>query len=1115
MKKIFMSMMGLAVALGFGTSCSDEKIEPASVGDAQVTFTISMEGESGSRAYSDGTTAKQLIFAVYEANGKELTALRQGDRGEIKFDENLKATVTTQLVKGKSYDFVFWAQPDGGTAFDVSDMRHIKVNYNEATLKCNNELLDAFYYSENDVRVTGSVNMDVTLRRPFAQVNFGTSKADWNAAVNAGVGADVTTKLTFDGGIYSTLNTRDGSVSDEIDALEFDFTNIPVRENEWLPNVDALKKNDAGEMEAGTDGVYEEYRWLAMTYVLVNTREMSNKVTMALQSATVDTEVPVSNVPLQRNYRTNIVGDLLTTGAVFNVVIDPMYEKPDNNIVVWNGEDVEEPTETDENGNLLIKNAAQLAWVSAQVAAGNTFDKQTLVQGADIDLNNQEWTPIGTGVMAKSFYGNFDGNGYKIYNLNATAARNAALFGSIYYGVISNVTIENATVASNHYAAALVAWSTAADITGCTVRNATVTVTPELIGATYDNGDKAGVLAGYVSGERTADVSNNTVENSTVTAYRDLGAIMGTISGATVTATNNVATNVEVIADRSLEAKYVKAGDINAGEIVGRNIPGTDIYTCTANNVNITYKLSTVEALAKTVEAAPMETLTNIVLAAGDYTSERITVSGGKNVKITGEKGAAFDGQFFLNGTGTKLTLKGLTLTNANATTNANSQTKNNAISVWGETKLLVEDCTINLVKDSGILDWWGTGVGTDITVKRTVFNCNGYRPLQLHDAAVIDSCTFNEPYRYALQINSQSATTVQFTNNTINKTQDNGKPAYGIQLTSGGSEDNAWTGNKTFILGGNNFKVTVPQGYIPYVYEEGSTKLETCDVTGGVFVEISDNQTAFELSLTDDVDIENENFVPFVAEGSVGNQNLPMTIDGNGKTVTFSADDAASMAINQFTSSNGSKVTVNDITFAGEFTYLSLGHYATSTYANYDTEFNNVNVVGVATRSYSQIACPVLVYGKAVMNNCNIYGTVRSEKDQLNYPLYDFANVNYSDATLKGGKYGSVYTWTQCKLTVDGAEVDRICGLINGRTGKDYGLYVTGAAKINSIELTESTYQAIFIQVNIGAEAEVGTLSLTGENIDFSKVVIADGAKIGKVIVNEQEMTLEQFKAL
>ena len=334
MKKIFMSMMGLAVALGFGTSCSDEKIEPASVGDAQVTFTISMEGESGSRAYSDGTTAKQLIFAVYEANGKELTALRQGDRGEIKFDENLKATVTTQLVKGKSYDFVFWAQPDGGTAFDVSDMRHIKVNYNEATLKCNNELLDAFYYSENDVKVTGSVNMDVTLRRPFAQVNFGTSKADWEAAVKAGVGDVVTTKLTFDSGIYSTLNTRDGSVSDLIDALVFDFTNIPVRENEWLPNVDALKKNDAGEMEAGTDGVYEDYRWLAMTYVLVNTREMSNKVTMALQSATVDTEVPVSNVPLQRNYRTNIVGDLLTTGAVFNVVIDPIYYKPDNNIVV-------------------------------------------------------------------------------------------------------------------------------------------------------------------------------------------------------------------------------------------------------------------------------------------------------------------------------------------------------------------------------------------------------------------------------------------------------------------------------------------------------------------------------------------------------------------------------------------------------------------------------------------------------------------------------------------------------------------------------------------------------------------------------------------------------------
>ncbi|MBQ7941420.1 MAG: hypothetical protein IJ328_03305, partial [Muribaculaceae bacterium] len=46
---------------------------------------------------------------------------------------------------------------------------------------------------------------------------------------------------------------------------------------------------------------------------------------MDVKSETVYNNIPVANVPMQRNYRTNIVGNLLTSGAVFNVVINPIY----------------------------------------------------------------------------------------------------------------------------------------------------------------------------------------------------------------------------------------------------------------------------------------------------------------------------------------------------------------------------------------------------------------------------------------------------------------------------------------------------------------------------------------------------------------------------------------------------------------------------------------------------------------------------------------------------------------------------------------------------------------------------------------------------------------------
>lgn len=341
MKKLFMSMMSLVALVALFASCSDENL---GANEVDVTFTVAMEDVAGSRAYADGTTANQLVFAVFDANikdengvvvkkGEELAGMRQSN---IEFNADKKATVTTKLIKGKTYDFVFWAQPKDSKAFDLTDMDKIKVNYNTTTLVCNNENLDAFYHAENGLRVTGAVNLNVTLKRPFAQVNFATTKADWETALTAGLireGESVTTKVTVDGGIYNTLSTRDGKVEGEETKLEFQLANIPAGENEWLPRVDAFKKDAAtGEMVLGQDGVYEEYRWLAMTYVLVDAKSMSSKVKMDITSPTVANDVNVDNTPLQRNYRTNILGDLLTTGAVFNVAIDEIFVN-DHNVV--------------------------------------------------------------------------------------------------------------------------------------------------------------------------------------------------------------------------------------------------------------------------------------------------------------------------------------------------------------------------------------------------------------------------------------------------------------------------------------------------------------------------------------------------------------------------------------------------------------------------------------------------------------------------------------------------------------------------------------------------------------------------------------------------------------
>lgn len=312
MKKILMSMASAVLALGLTTSCSEEGLNEANY---EVTFAVEMEGEQASRAYNDGKSAKQLIFAVYEAGTEnELKDLRQEG---VRFNDELKAQVTTKLVKGKKYDFVFWAQPEGSKTFTVTDMRHITVSYENAN--CNDDMRDAFYKAANTYHAGVSAkDTTFTLTRPFAQVNFAT--ADWNEAVSAGVG-EIKSSVAVQS-VYTQLNTYDGTVEGETTA-NFQLAAIPSGENETL------------SCDMDNDGMKEPYRWIAMTYVLVpEAYSMSNGVTLRVNGATVENTVPVPNVQMQRNWRTNIVGNLLTTGAVFNVEINPIPVNDHNK--TWN-----------------------------------------------------------------------------------------------------------------------------------------------------------------------------------------------------------------------------------------------------------------------------------------------------------------------------------------------------------------------------------------------------------------------------------------------------------------------------------------------------------------------------------------------------------------------------------------------------------------------------------------------------------------------------------------------------------------------------------------------------------------------------------------------------------
>ncbi|MDE6468288.1 MAG: hypothetical protein K2L28_05245, partial [Muribaculaceae bacterium] len=166
------------------------------------------------------------------------------------------------------------------------------------------ESRDAFYAYRSTFRVTGPMSETITLTRPFSQINIGTS--DYAAASAAGLSVE-NTAVTVKG-VYGKLNLATGAV-DELTDAEFTVAAIPT-DGETFPYEPAT------------------YKYMAMNYVLVG----PEKATVDVEFTAPGTQyagATFTAVPVQRNFRTNIFGALLTSPAEFEVIINPDYETPD------------------------------------------------------------------------------------------------------------------------------------------------------------------------------------------------------------------------------------------------------------------------------------------------------------------------------------------------------------------------------------------------------------------------------------------------------------------------------------------------------------------------------------------------------------------------------------------------------------------------------------------------------------------------------------------------------------------------------------------------------------------------------------------------------------------
>ena len=94
-------MMAIA---GLFASCQ-ANLEPVVVDEvATVSFEVETP-QIATRAYSDGTTATVLQYAVYDANGEIIDAFTKTAE-----TINISKTVELQLTTGNTYSVLFWLQ---------------------------------------------------------------------------------------------------------------------------------------------------------------------------------------------------------------------------------------------------------------------------------------------------------------------------------------------------------------------------------------------------------------------------------------------------------------------------------------------------------------------------------------------------------------------------------------------------------------------------------------------------------------------------------------------------------------------------------------------------------------------------------------------------------------------------------------------------------------------------------------------------------------------------------------------------------------------------------------------------------------------------------------------
>ena len=342
-KGLFYAFMAAGLLLAF-SACQKEETMPATEG---CSFTAVIPGGAPqTKAVNDdfgqGGSVNRCILEIYYKD-ELYKRIEKGVAGkQITFD-NLN------LIPSQEYDFVFWAdcatEKTAGSTTTFEDKLYKTTNTGglqniteNAPFAGNSDERDAFFHSET-IKVTGAFTKTVTLGRPFGLLTLKTD--DW---------AEIQT-------FPESLRPTSYSIT---------FKEMPDTFNALTGEVGTTGEGNISyyyEGFAKTDGTISmDFLWAtedeaSLADFSVTFYNGSGSGNEGL--AELVTNENFKNIPIRRNYKTNVSGNLITKSGEIEVSITTDLADESYDEKIAEVEDVSQIQSALESGatNVVVKNA--------------------------------------------------------------------------------------------------------------------------------------------------------------------------------------------------------------------------------------------------------------------------------------------------------------------------------------------------------------------------------------------------------------------------------------------------------------------------------------------------------------------------------------------------------------------------------------------------------------------------------------------------------------------------------------------------------------------------------------------------------------------------------------